>query len=188
MHSGRVTSRGEIVIREFRPEDAAAFQALRLEALESNPEAFGSIAADFRARTAESVAEDVRRSFDSADSLILGAFVDGDAVAMSGLYRQTGPKRRHIGVIWGVYVKPAWRQRGLAAAILDGLISGARQMAGLNQLFLGVIAENETAQALYRSRGFLVYGREPRAFKQAAGYSDALLMVKFLDTDSPEPT
>lgn len=178
---------GNVAIREFRPEDAAAFQALRLEALETNPEAFGSVAADFRARTAASVAEDVRRSFDSADSLILGAFVGGDAVAMSGLYRQTGPKRRHIGVIWGVYVQPTWRQRGLAAAILDGLIAAARQMAGLNQIFLGVIAKNEMAQQLYRRRGFQVYGREPRAFKQAQGYSDELLMVKFLDSDEARP-
>ncbi len=168
------------VVREFTPEDAAAFRALRLEALETNPEAFGAVAAEFRTRTPAEIEQDVRQSFDSAESLILGAFIGPAAVGMSALRRQTAPKRRHIAVIWGVYITPAWRGRGLSGRILDDLIAAARQMPGLEQLILAVIAENTIAQALYTGRGFITYGREPRAFKQNGGYSAELLMIKFL--------
>ena len=52
----------------------------------------------------------------------------------------------------------------------------------VEQLTLTVVSENHAAIALYRKFGFEVYGVEPRALKQPEGYSDEVLMVRFLAT------
>jgi ribosomal protein S18 acetylase RimI-like enzyme len=42
------------------------------------------------------------------------------------------------------------------------------------------VRENESAQSLYERFGFTAYGIEPNALKTPSGYSDEILMVKFL--------
>ncbi|MEH3144350.1 MAG: GNAT family N-acetyltransferase [Methylobacterium frigidaeris] len=56
-------------------------------------------------------------------------------------------------------VTRAWRRRGLAGALLDGLIAEARE-AGL-PVTLNVDPLNAPALALYRTRGFTVAAASP---------------------------
>src|SRR5437660_8221 len=80
-----------------------------------------------------------------------------------GLRQGTGPKERHTGVFWGVYVRPGARGRGLAAGLIAGIIERAQPL--VEQLSLSVVQGNAAAIALYRRHGFTVYGVEPRARK-----------------------
>ena len=62
------------------------------------------------------------------------------------------PRRnaQHIGSIWGVYVTPACRGRGLGRRLLASMIERARDLQGLEHVLLSVTSENAAALALYR--------------------------------------
>ena len=103
----------------------------------------------------------------------------GHIVGMAGWQRMAGARERHKAFVWGAYVQPGWRRHGVGRALLAALIEAAG--AEVEQLTLSVVADNAAALALYRALGFEVYGREPRALRDACGnYSDELLMVRVL--------
>jgi ribosomal protein S18 acetylase RimI-like enzyme len=62
------------------------------------------------------------------------------------------------GVIWMLYVLPAYQGCGVGSALYDNAI-GAMKKAGSRKALLEVMAANENAIAFYRSRGWVPEGR-----------------------------
>lgn len=161
-------------IAAFAPADEPALHALRLEALAAHPEAFGS-----------SLAEESRGLLDwlaahLAAGRIYGAWDGDDLAGMAGLWLEAAEKKRHRGGLWGMYVRPASRGRGVGGALVRHVLDRAAA-AGLEQVHLGVGAGNSAARALYEACGFVAYGTEPRALKIGAAYVDEILMVGRLE-------
>ncbi len=147
-------------IRRLTPTDAAAFQALRLAALKDTPEAFGSSydeEKDFPASTIEA------RLAVKPDRGPFGAFEDEELVGMVALGRESMRNLAHKAFIWGMYVKPEARGKGIARALLIEALSLARSVSELKQVNLCVNASNLGALRLYESVGFKAFGREPGA-------------------------
>jgi ribosomal protein S18 acetylase RimI-like enzyme len=155
---------------------------LRLRALTEEPEAFGSAAEDFANQTAEEIATRLR-STDGA--FVLGAW-EPDLVGMVGFSRQSGRKARHNGGIWGMYVAPEQRGRGIGRMLLTEALARATALSGLEQVHLTVVTTNAAAVGLYRSLGFVIYGTCPHALKLGDRYVDEHLMVLKV-ADSPLP-
>jgi RimJ/RimL family protein N-acetyltransferase len=150
----------DLNVRCLEPHDADALMALRREALSSEPLAFGASLDDDRTLSPDLL----RASLAAADnSAIIGAF-DGHAlVGMAGVFRMDKLKARHRAMIWGMFVAPAARGRGVGAAILQAAIDRARSWPGIVQVHLSVTETSEDAGRLYRSMGFRPWGVEPRA-------------------------
>lgn len=166
-------------IRLLTEADVVTFWALRLRALREEPEAFGSSYEEQRERPLE-VARQRLRPADAEDgSFVLGAFAsNGSLAGMVGVRREDGAKMRHTAEIWGMYVVPVARGRGVGHALLHGAIAGARLITGLERLVLAVVTTQPAAIALYRRNGFVRFGSEPRALKLPDGrYLDEDLMV-----------
>ena len=162
-------------IRVLEPRDARAFRDLRLRALREHPEAFGRTPEEMD--SADAVAERFRRSAGSDADAVLGAF-DGDAlVGVAGCHRADGAKRRHVAVIWGVYVAPEWRRTGVARRLFLATVAHARTWPGLDALWLDVTTVNAAARALYASCGFESAGLRPRALKVGDRLYDEELMI-----------
>ena len=156
-------------IRRLEVADVEDYRAIRLAALRTEPESFGAL---YEVEAALPVETFVERL---ASGIVLGAYAGGRIVGVAGFRRETGAKERHKGVVWGVYVQRAARGQGVAAALIAGIIAVALPI--VEQLTLSVVQGNDAAIALYRRHGFTVYGIEPRARKNAAGYVDKVLMV-----------
>ncbi len=62
------------------------------------------------------------------------------------------------GVIWMLYVHPAYQGCGVGSALYDDAI-GTMKEAGSRKAVLEVMASNENAVAFYRSRGWVPEGR-----------------------------
>jgi ribosomal protein S18 acetylase RimI-like enzyme len=161
-----------VEIRQLTATDAAAFQAIRLRALRESPEAFGSTYAEEVDRPLAAVA--ARLAVDPATSVVLAASLADGAplVGMVGCYRESGYKRRHVGVVWGLFVAPEARGRGLGHALLSTLVSRVRTWPELEQLTLTVVPDNAAARALYRRQGFQPAGLAPRALRDGARHYD----------------
>ena len=156
-------------IARLRPSDAEAFRTIRLAALKTTPEAFGSTYEIEAARPVSAVADGL------SASVVFGAFDDQRIVGMAGLKQEAGPKVSHKAVVWGFYVEPDWQGRGAGSALLAALIEMARDV--VEQLTLTVVEGNDAAIALYTKFGFAAYGVEPRALKTSAGYVNEVLMA-----------
>lgn len=151
-------------IRRLGPDDAVAFKALRLRGLQESPSAFASSHAEEVGQPLEQVAAML-----GGEGLcgVHGAFVDGTLAAVAGLGREPFAKMAHKLTLWGMFVAPEWRRRGLAQALVGHLLALAENEPGVRQVMLGVNARNHAALALYRSLGFVAWGTEP-----AAGWVD----------------
>lgn len=162
-------------IRRLGPADAEDYRTIRLKALETAPEAFGSVHAVEAARPLADFAERL------AGSAVFGAYAGSRIVGMAGFKQETGPRDRHKGFVWGFFVEPETRGQGVGGALMKALIACASGV--VEQLTLAVVATNGAAIALYRKYGFETYGVEPRALKGPEGYADEVLMVRFLGND-----
>lgn len=147
------------MIRVLGDADVNEFRRVRLEALESEPRAYGDSTVEFAALPKERVLAFLRAGN------TLGGF-DGDRlVAIGGLYQQGHLKARHKATIWGVWVAPEARGRGLARGLMEALIAHARGLDGVEQVDLAVAETQPAARRLYQRLGFQFWGKDPRAMK-----------------------
>lgn len=163
----------ELQVRRLGPDDAAAFQALRLEGLARHPCAFAASHDEEAGRGLAEVASRLERQ------PVFGAFDGPDLVGMAGFALSPLAKKRHKGRLWGVYVREGARGRGLGRALVLAVIEHARGQ--VLQLHATVVTTNHAARRLYRSLGFRTYGLEPRGLACAGEYFNQELMVLMLD-------
>ncbi|HKS71217.1 MAG TPA: GNAT family N-acetyltransferase [Ktedonobacterales bacterium] len=165
-------------LRTLTPADAATYWALRLRALREVPYAFGSSYEDSKDRPLGEVA---KRLASEGDDFTLGAFDGETLVGMVTFHRQTGTKERHTANVFGMYVAGEAQGRGIGGALLDALLARARELPGLEQIYLGVATTQDGARALYRSRGFEPYALVRRELKVGETYVDVEGMVLWLN-------
>jgi ribosomal protein S18 acetylase RimI-like enzyme len=153
-------------IRPLGPHDAGAYQALRLDGLRESPEAFGSTYDEDQALSLDQIAERLTPTRQPVARVVFGAF-DGDVlIGVGGCAQQGKTKVRHKAIIWGMYVRPEQRGRGVARRLLDAIIVEARGWPEVECLTLTVVERATAARQLYRSAGFERFGREPDGLRQ----------------------
>ncbi len=162
-------------VRFLNAEDAAAYSKIRLEALEREPDAFGSSVEEHHALSLEDIAK--RLSSDPANNFVAGAFSGDQLVGTAGFYRDKGIKMRHKGHVWGVYLSNSARGQGVGRRMLQLVLQRAAKVEGIEQVMLAVGGTQLAAASLYRSLGFEAFGREPRALKIGDHYIDEEYMV-----------
>ncbi len=153
------------------PADVEAFRAIRLEALQRHPDAFGSTHED------EVAQPPTWWEARLAPGRTFGGFIGGELMGMAALSTFTATQLRHKGVLGGMYVREEARGSGLA----DALVRRVIEHIPLAQIQLSVVTTNERAIRFYRRMGFHIFGTEPRALKTPNGYADEHLMVRLAD-------
>jgi adenylate cyclase class IV/ribosomal protein S18 acetylase RimI-like enzyme len=157
----------DVSVRRLAPADASAHRALMLDAFARHPDAFTSTAAE---RAALPLAWWEARLAPGSHEALFGAFA-GDGLAGSvGLSFERRARTRHKALLFGMYVAPGHRLRGLGARLLDTALAHARATPGVELVQLTVSERNLAALELYRSRGFVEWGFEPRAVSLGDGH------------------
>jgi RimJ/RimL family protein N-acetyltransferase len=167
------------VVRRTEPGEWRQLRALRLEALQDSPTAFGTTYADTAALADQVWRQQAAHNATSPTSATFVATTeDGRWVGMAS----AGPLDEVPGTacIHGVYVAPAHRGQpaGLATQLMDVGIRWARDNTDASWLTLGVHEDNRRAQAFYRRIGFTDTGKvvpyplDPSKKLYIMGYED----------------
>jgi RimJ/RimL family protein N-acetyltransferase len=162
-----------IVIRALGAADAEAYRELRLTALATSPEAFAS-----------SYEEEAELSLDSfrarvasgGRNVIFGGFADHHLVGVAGFVADEKIKKRHKGTLWGVFLMPEWRGRGLGDRLVRRVVEHATEHVLILQAI--VVTANQKARQTYARLGFVPYGIERQALCiDGMFYDDELLAL-----------
>lgn len=166
------------MIRILNKQDAKNYWELRLQALQTNPEAFATTYEEAIKR--ENPIEATARNLDSESSYSFGAFDENnELIGVVTLLLSQVMVFKHKGSIMAMYVDPSKRGNGYAKQLLQAVMEHGKEL-GLEQLQLTVVSTNDAAKRLYSSLDFRTYGLEKRALKVGDTYSDEEYMVRFL--------
>ena len=165
----------EVEIRILTADDVEAYWQCRLEALERDPDAFSSSVEDHLKLSHDQVRQ--RLTADPANNFVLGVFANGKLMGTAGFVRETQPKMRHKGRVWGVYLNAGLRGKGIGRRLLKAVLERATKVEGVEQILVSVATTQAAAVALYRSLGFVTWGKESRALKVGDRYIDEEYMI-----------
>lgn len=152
-------------IRELTLADAEAYQALILCGLNEHGESFRIAAQD---------AGEPMIPFASSrpNAFTLGVWLEGQLAGVVSFERETRTKLRHKGLLYRMYVSADASGRGLGRSLIQETIKRAREIEGLEQINLTVVASNAKAKHLYVSEGFKSFALETRALKMGEVFYD----------------
>ncbi len=126
--------------------------------------------------TVEQETQYLKEKNESENEIELLAEVDGNVIGSAGIWcvRKREKLRHRAG--FGIGILDAYWGLGIGRALTEACIECAGT-AGYTQLELDVLAVNEKAIALYKSVGFVEYGRNPQGIKlRSSGCHDLVLM------------
>lgn len=161
-------------VRALTAADVPAFVELRREALRDSPWAFAASEESDVGINAELM----RQRIAEPGQAIVGAFDGVRLVGIAGMVRNRHGKMAHRAAVWGVYVTPSARGRGVAEAVMRELIRTARTWPGLDSVSLQVSARADSARRLYERLGFRRWGVEPAALRlDGVAYDEAHMVL-----------
>ena len=158
-----------IEIRKLGPDDTDAYRALWLYGI-TEPSAFFRIAPD------DDLPMGIPTRF-KPDSFTLGAFLGQNLIGIVSFERDPRTKARHKSLIFRMFIHPDAAGQGTGKALLQHLISLARDLGDLRYLYLTVLASNTRAINLYSSMQFREFAREPGGVLIGGSYVDELQMA-----------
>lgn len=138
-------------VRRVAPGDGPAVREIRLQALRSDPGAFGSTYERELERPDEVWLQRATAASSGYEQCLFVAKDGTGLVGMVGAYTPIDDSsRRHL---YGMWVAPHVRRQGLAAALVEAVKDWA-MAAGATRLDLWVNDVNQPALTLYRQAGF----------------------------------
>lgn len=160
-------------ISRLSAEDASALAAARRRALELAPFAFESGPDDDRLADltfVQGLLEDPRQA-------VFGAFEES-IVGFVGVMPGTHEKTAHRLELWGLFVDPGFRGRGLGRGLVEAAIAFARSVEDATSLHLSVADRASEAAGLYCSLGFTTWGVQPDSIHlQDAAISESHMVL-----------
>lgn len=149
-----------VTIRQLKPDDWAILQNVRLTALQSDPNSFGS----WYANEAHKTEADWRKQLEFADGAIFGLF-DGDtAIGMTGVAVDRNDPSKTRGVLWGSWIHPDYRGKGLSKLLYEARIGWAKAHPTMEILMVSHRAHNTASKFANQKHGFVYKKTESKTW------------------------
>jgi RimJ/RimL family protein N-acetyltransferase len=150
----------QLTCRPFDADEWMAYRDIRLEALQTNPEVFSSN----HAREKTFSADEWRERITSDDCVVFGLFHGDEAVGCIGVGTMREDKSGESAVLWGTFVKPAYRGHGLSGPLYKTLIAYAKTRKDWKQIVVSHRESNEASKRATLAHGFEYTHTEDRAW------------------------
>jgi len=143
----------DVEIISVTPELWEVYRDIRLDALQCEPQAFGSSHSRELAFTKEQWMERIANRYNTI------VIEDGKAIGTMGAYISNDEIGKIANIV-GVYVLGKARGRGLGTKLFDFVLAKVKEDQEIKKLALTVNKEQEFAVALYKKFGFKTVGEE----------------------------
>lgn len=161
-----------MTVRKLPASRWKEYRDLRLEALKTDPIAFGS---SYEEEVKLSKEEWKRRVKD-----VLFALSENKPVGMIVFRFQSKIKTKHIANIYGVYVKKEYRGRGIGSKLLESAIMAIKKDKNIIKIDLNVNPKQKSAATLYKKYGFKTIGILKKDLHVNGKFYDEMVMEKML--------
>jgi RimJ/RimL family protein N-acetyltransferase len=170
-----------VTIRRLIPADAEGYRALMLEAYAAHPDAFTSTPEE---RSAHPLSwwEARVSAAEQAEEVVLGAFEGNQLCGVAGVAFERRTKTAHKSTLFGMYLRPEFRSRGIARLLVASAVDLAAQRPEALLIQLTVSDGNALAQRLYEAAGFVRFGTEPFAIRHGETFVGKVHMWRWLRT------
>lgn len=176
--SNAVELKNHITIKQIAVDEWPLFKEIWLDGLQTSPFSFASTYQEWI------VKDDAAWQKICKENTIFCAFKEGEVIACAGLAPFSIEQMKHKGTFSWLFVRSAYRQKGIAKELLKTVIEYARNN-GIIQLICGVTEENTLVKDWYRKYGFIEYGVEPCSVRRQDGtFSSMSWLMLFLDLKS----
>lgn len=153
-------------------ERADELHRLRLQALRQDPDAFLSTYDEEAGTGVDLTIERMRRGAGDPAYGVFVAELNATLVGMVGCARAPRTRQAHKAFIWGMWVAPEARRRGIARALMTAALQRLRAAGDIELVHLSVTNTQPEARALYADLGFTRWGTEIHAMKLGDRYLD----------------
>jgi RimJ/RimL family protein N-acetyltransferase len=161
-----------ITVTKLDPSRWQDYRDLRLEALKTEPLAFGSSFEEERFNPETYWRQHIQN--------VLFAVSDDKPVGILVYAKNNRAKTKHICGIYGVYLNKDYRGQGIGNKLMDAALAEIQKLKGILKIELAVNPVQEPAKKLYQKYGFETAGTVKKALYIDGQYYDELLMEKLL--------
>lgn len=138
-----------VTIRLFQPEEAALYKKIRLQALATDPQAFGSSLAKEEAHPDAHWREGLA---DPDTVAIFGVFHEANIIGMTGIaVLRDDPATAKL---WGSWLMPSWRRQGLSVPMYQARLDWAQRHKTVRRVIVSHRASNAASRAANQKHGF----------------------------------
>jgi ribosomal protein S18 acetylase RimI-like enzyme len=175
---------GNIRIDRLGPGDWQAYKALRLEALQREPNAFTSTYEEALTRPDSWW----QHRLANPRSVMLMARIARQPAGIVGLHLESDEGDASVGVVNGMYVGERYRRQGVGRRLLQTLLDLLPEHPEIATVRLWVTATEEPARRLYASLGFQVVPGSAHPETGELGRKTQLIMERPAQTlSAPRP-
>lgn len=143
-------------IRPIRPDEVSELYGLRLRALREDPDAFDQTVDDAERKGSSPITELISAA-DSGRDLVLVVEACEGLKGLVVVSRSRRPRSQHRARLWGMWVAPEVRGRGVGGALLSGAVEWCREQ-GVEMVDLWVVTDHAGAIRVYERAGFRICG------------------------------
>jgi len=141
-----------VSIRQILPDEGAAFRAIRFQAIQDSPLAFGSTLVDLQAQPPQYWEDRATSGAAGSENVIFVAADGGPWVGIAaGFIDESAPERRADLV--SMWVQPTYRKHGVGQLLVERIIVWATEREA-RRVVLWVTRRNDAAISLYQRCGF----------------------------------
>lgn len=139
-----------IQIRPLTAVEWPAYKAIRLKALESDPKFFGETYDEAKAK----LDDDWQRHLTEAHRVVFGVFIHDKLVGMTGIVVDKEDPTGATAKLWGSWLEPAWRGKGIARKMYEARINWARAQPGIRRVIVSHRKSNLVSKRANQHWGF----------------------------------
>jgi ribosomal protein S18 acetylase RimI-like enzyme len=161
-----------IEIKKLSGDNWMDYKNIRLEALQSDPVAFGS--------SYEEESQFSETTWRNRIENSIFAISDNKPIGMVGFLFNNRLKHKHVADIFGMYVSSKYRNHGIGSKLLDNVILLIKENKAVRKIKLTVNPQQEYAVKLYKKYGFSSIGLSKDEHFVGGKFHDELLMEKFV--------
>ena len=165
----------DITYRRLSTIDLEQYRSIRLESLKEYPDSFGASYEDQKNKKKLGFEEYIEQEL--PDKFIVGAFDNAQLLGICGFFRKENSKRMNAGEIIQMYVKPKFQSNKVGYWLLQAVLVEAFKIAEIENIELGVFANNQNANTLFDNAGFEEYGFKENYVNDNGARLDRRLMV-----------